>query len=86
MRLSTFSTLRRDRSGVSVENREYLCEFKAKYENTLSGLSGPQVELFYEIIGDEKSRDTVPIIKISALHILIYKKPKFGKILWYIHM
>jgi hypothetical protein len=30
-----------------MENREYLREFKAKFETILNGLTGPQVELFY---------------------------------------
>jgi hypothetical protein len=34
-------------SGESIKNREYLREFKAKIKTILSGLSGPQVELFY---------------------------------------
>jgi hypothetical protein len=45
----------------SFEIREYLREFKAKFETILNNLSGPLVQLFYEEKGDEKSHDTVPL-------------------------
>jgi hypothetical protein len=35
-------------SGESFEIREYLREFKAKFESILNNLSGPLVQLFYE--------------------------------------
>ncbi len=41
------------------ENRDYLREFEAKWENILGGLSGPQVELFIEKNRRRKSRDIV---------------------------
>ncbi len=40
---------------------------ETKFENIFRGLSGPQMELFYEKNGGEKYHDTVPLNSVVRL-------------------